>query len=157
MNVSKYIEIMKNTLQRQVLIDGFCFLLGCIWIIIASIRLVKKSKCNPKKAYFNLTMGSLLAISAAYMFFAQIHPLWQDIKHKQIVEAYGSYYFDTVNIPTRSFVKNAYANIEINGKAYTMDLPAGWSEKDFPFGTFDGKIVYAKESKIILEFIPNDQ
>lgn len=154
MSESEHIRIMQETLNTGLLKYGL-FLVVMLSVVVFSVtQLVKRTKSSSKKAQRNLVAGIIGSIACMWLFFANLLPLWRDIQYKQIVEVHGNYYFDSKNVPHKIGLNPGHCTVTVAGKSFNLDLPAGWSKTAFPLGGFKGKIYYAKESRIILEFVP---
>ena len=155
MNEAECVRIMKETLNTSLIKYGLFFVVMFGSAIFSTIQLVRKTTGNPKKVQRILVSSIAGSVACIWLFCANLLPLCRDIQYMQIVEVHGKYYFDSKEVPHKLGLDPGHCTITVAGKSYTLDLPVGWSKTDFPFGSFEGTIYYAKECKIILEFIPD--
>lgn len=122
-----------------------------IWGTIFSTS--NKAKGNQKYTLKQLIAGRIivLVIIPVYLLFQFVLPMQNDITNCQYIQVEGVYTHKTEDKGMYVF-SNGCVYIETDDTIIRLDLPKGWSEKEFPLGTYYGTIYYAKDTQIALGF-----
>lgn len=88
-----------------------------------------------------------------FIFIFTSLPIFSDIANQQYVKIEAQY---SRNDRTSDGNLFSYGHVyaETDKKTVTLELPYGWTEDEFPLGTYRGTVWYSEESKVILAFIP---
>lgn len=79
-------------------------------------------------------------------------PVYQDLSNQQFECVSGQYTYETDN--QKGLFSNGRVRVDTGENIFYLELPANWSEDEFPTGTRQGTIYYSKASKIFVSFIP---
>ena len=94
----------------------------------------------------------LIGIVALLILIAwTIVPAYKDISNQQYNCVFGQYTYEIDN--QDSIFTNGRVKVETKDDEFYLELPANWSEDEFPAGTMQGMIYYSKESKVFLFFV----
>lgn len=99
----------------------------------------------------SIFLGRVFAVTIPIIMLLQGIPVIRDISHNQFVQEMVTYRrseFDESDLFAngRVTVNNGKEDIELK-------LPSDWTEEEFPYGLFEGTVIYSKESKVILLFL----
>lgn len=156
MDYTDFSRILIQELRRETT----WYLFACLLSLSGVVGGLLKTN-NAKKASRN-SKGICLFLATALFVFATITTaidavaLNHDIENKQYIEARGTYSFDATGAEKGTRRSTPVVHIKIDGTALVLQLPNEWNKVDFPEGYYTGTVWYAKESKIILKFVPDN-
>ena len=153
MSEAECLAIMKEELYDQINMYCFLMLLACVSSVPQLIQRIRKGYRWTPLQEKRFWLGVFVFMISIYMMFSRTAELRKDINNKQIITGYGSYYFAPKHTHK---TRKPYIDISIGEDFFHLFLPQGWTKKEFPFGSFTGQIYYAKESKLVLGFIPDE-
>ena len=87
-----------------------------------------------------------------YWIPTNVITLHRDISNVQIAETECYYKFDSAYTGRTNWPSNGYVYVTIDGEHTKFELPPDWTQEEYPYGYFYGKVTYSKDSKIILAF-----
>ena len=153
-----------------------CKIVGVLWIIILLTLAIEalycwKTKSNQGVSIWNLfskkpiflnrlslkqRMGRklIVAIILPVLMIWLGLPVYNDIAQQQYIQAQANYSRNE-NTSKNHLFSNGYVVIETGNEEIRLELPANWTEQEFPEGLHCGTVWYSQESKVILSFTEN--
>ena len=93
--------------------------------------------------------NTALLVTLVLFLIYQLYHFMQDIQHQQYVSVTAQY--ERLNSSSESSMfSNGHVFITVDSTRIRLELPSGWTEAEFPLGTYSADIVYSLDSKVIL-------
>lgn len=159
------LRLLKTLMQRWQL-WLILLLYYIIFLIIASVRSRKEgsSKINIalnivfpqfwKDFKYTLSQSVFWArmaiIILSIIMLVQGFPIIRDIVCNEFVQSTVTYRHSEFDESDSS--ENGRIAVNNGNEDIILKLPVDWNEEEFPYGQFEGTVVYSKSSKIILAF-----
>ena len=158
------------TLQHQYTLVIVVLGLIVLWLII-ELTWFCKTKSNDGISIWNLFSSkpifknrltlkqqigrdiAAIIILIVYVLYGGI-PIVHDISSQQFIQIEAKY-SRTDRSSEGNLFSNGRAYIEVDGQNMGLNLPYGWTDDEFPEGTYFGTVWYSEESHYILAFIPS--
>lgn len=102
-----------------------------------------------------ITQHAVILVMLLGLAIYRAYPTYLDIARQQYVMVTASYE-RTSSSSERTLFSSGYAYFMQDGERIHLELPADWTEDEFPLGTYQGALWYSQESKVLLSFSPID-
>ena len=103
--------------------------------------IVGRKSGNPryslKQQIFN--NAALLVVLVLFLIF-RLYPFIQDIQHQQYVSVTAQYERSNSSSESSMF-SNGHVFVTVDSTRIRLELPSGWTEAEFPLGTYSADIV----------------
>lgn len=100
-----------------------------------------------------ITRDIVVSVILCAILISSAFPIYSDIKQLGYVEVEAQY---TRNERSSegNLLSYGHVYVETNGEMLSLELPRGWTNEEFPLGTYYGTVWYSKRTKVILAFVP---
>ena len=116
---------------------------------ILPIRHTFKNRFSTKS---QITLHGIVALILISYLIWIIVPAYQDIHNSQYCQITAQYIHKEPK-QTKVSISEGHIWVETQDGGFYLELPADWTEEEFPYGTYHGIISYGKASRILTSFI----
>lgn len=146
-------SILLETVKQKTIINLLFIGLALLVLVSGILRRKKMKKTDSKKLkriMCEIMLSIVLLIGTPVLFFPWVLDAIRDMKHQQFVQITAMYERNATSIPRNGWHTNGYVWVYADDIKIRLELPADWTEEQFPYGKEEGTIWYSKESKVIL-------
>lgn len=97
---------------------------------------------------FKVALGFVALI---LLVFIWVLPPLNDYQNNSVVQTVAIYSRDSNDYHSRTPNVGGSVHLTINGETFSVELYPGYSEADFPEGTFSATVLYGESSRILLD------